>query len=98
MKTKFFAALAGLVIITACCISTANGSKPDTSSNKITPEDIVASIRAGNSDFEGLAGKVIEERSHFINALLNIFRDAGASTYQRCAAAYYLGEAHASEA
>jgi len=69
------------------------------SSNKLKPEDIIASIRANTFDtFDNLAANVIDDRTRFINELRKIFNDTKSSNYQQCAAAFYLGEMRASEA
>jgi hypothetical protein len=87
-----------LVTLALCGGCATNRSAPDTQginvfSDKVTPDDIIASIRSGRDTFDdGMAYKTMNECKPFALTLQNIFKDARASDYQKCAAAYFLGE------
>lgn len=66
---------------------------------KIKPDDIVASVKGNNLDaFDNIASKLITERACFRDQLLNVFKDAKSSRFNKCAAAYHLGEMRTPEA
>lgn len=67
----------------------------------VTPDEIIASVGATNQYYsfdDRLADRMKLQREKLITRLLNIFRSGGSSNDQKCVAAYYLGEMHASVA
>jgi len=71
----------------------ANAQKP------VALGEIIASIRKFKHGFDGNpVGRMMDQRRQLIVRLLNIFRDGTASDDQKCTAAFYLGQMHASEA
>jgi len=76
-----------------------NAKAQDSPKGTIEPDEMIALISSNNLDaFDSLAAKLHTERQQSIKELLNIFEDKKSSSYQQCAAAYYLGEMRASEA
>ncbi|MGH7976618.1 MAG: hypothetical protein ACREDS_00520 [Limisphaerales bacterium] len=68
-------------------------------SHKITPEDIIVSVRADRLIvFDEALANWNGERSQFNNELLAIFKDPKSSNLSRSASAYYLGDQHVLEA
>jgi HEAT repeat protein len=71
----------------------------ENSVQRVTPEEIIASVKANNPDaVDGIVGKLHSERGQLIRELLTVFQDKKSSNVEQCAAAYYFGELKASEA
>ena|SRR5271157_2306329 len=71
----------------------------DTTNSNPTSKDIIASVRSGDFDtFARTSWRLYSEHERLSEELLKIFKESQSSNFERCAAAFYLGEIHASNA
>ena len=100
-KRLFLAALSNMLTLWLIVSLNAVSNAQDTngSIHPLNFNNIITSIRANNlNTFDQTLGKLHAESHRFNNELLNIFNDSKMSNLSRCAAAYYLGDFHVSEA
>lgn len=91
--------IAALVSLSLTFVAIAYGQLTNNDVYKITPGEILASIKANNLDsFDRTRGEFSSEQKLLGKEVLRLFEDSKMSNLSRCAAAYYLGELHFSEA
>jgi HEAT repeat protein len=80
-------------VLLSCAFSRVFAADENGAVAAMSVEAIVASVRSNNvATFEKVASDLYLERQRLCRELLSILKDAKSSNFQKCSAAYYLGE------
>lgn len=90
--------LATVLFIALIIMATKFAAQAAGDKTEVANADVIKSILAGEAVFENTSWKLHVQHDQLDRDLLAIFQSGASSNFERCAAAFYLGEARASNA